>query len=66
MLRKSPEYLNIDEIRTLFKDRLNVQTGRTGIYHYVKKFNFPENTGWGRPRCWEKEKVLAWFDKQSK
>jgi predicted DNA-binding transcriptional regulator AlpA len=66
MPQKSSDFLDIDEVRTLFKERLNVIIKRTSVYHYIKNFEFPDNTGWGRPRRWEKEKVLAWFNKQSK
>lgn len=63
--KKDKEYLTIDDIKVLFKKNWGLKTfGRTAVYVYITKHGFPENTGRGRPRVWEKEKVLSWFAQQ--
>lgn len=62
-MTKTKEFLTVQDICVLFKEQLNVRMRPTGIYHYIKIYDFPANTGWGRPRVWEADKVKAWFVK---
>ena len=58
-IKKDSEYLYIDDIRALFKTKLGITIKRPSVY--IKCFDFPDNTKWGRPRRWDKAKVMAWF-----
>lgn len=56
-----PNPFYIDDILLLFKNNFNHTMGRTSLYYYINKHNFPKPSKWGYPRRWEKAKVLAWF-----
>lgn len=64
MPNKIPEFLSIDDICKLFKEKLNIKIQRSTVYFYIQNKGFPMNTGWGCPRHWETKKVLKWFDDQ--
>jgi hypothetical protein len=66
MTKRQTDFLTIGDIRDLFKKYLNITIGRASVYHYIRKYDFPDNTGWGRPRQWNKKSVLAWFKNQTK
>ena len=57
------KYLTINDIIKLFKTRWGLTLGRTAIYFYIHKKGFPQNTGRGNPRLWEKAKVDSFFTK---
>lgn len=61
--RKEANYFSVIDLQILFKKHLGINIQRSTVYHYVKNLGFPNNTGWGRPRRWEREKVMKWFAK---
>ena len=64
--KNSDDTLNLDDIRVLFNLHLGLSLKRTSIYHYIKNFGFPENTGWGKPRFWHRKEVEDWFGRHNK
>jgi hypothetical protein len=58
--------VTIDEIIKLFKQYLGVTLTKTNIFYYIRVKKFPKHTGWGKPRQWLRDPVLAWFKEQNK
>ena len=63
MSKKPAEYMTVDEILAMFAAKLDIHIQRPSLYHYIKRFGFPNNTQWGRPRKWDRAKVEKWFAK---
>lgn len=61
---RQPKTITLDDILPLFKKYLGFEVRRTGAYHYLRRPDFPSNTGWGRPRRWEERAVHGWFKTQ--
>lgn len=57
------ETLTLNEIQKLFKRYFGASILRSSIYYYISHKGFPPNLGFGKPRCWSKQKVMAWFNK---
>lgn len=62
---KSSEFIELDEIRKMVRDRLARRLNKTGIYFYIKEHAFPMPVGLARPRKWERQAVLDWVEKQA-
>lgn len=66
MPKKLSPYVGINEICAMFVSKFNMRIQRTAVYNYIRNYDFPANTGIGRPRQWERIKVEAWFKAQKK
>lgn len=65
MAKPKKTHFKVEDILQLFKEKLNITPGRSGIYFYIQKHGFPSSTGWGNPRQWEAAKVEKWFKERT-
>lgn len=58
---KTKEFITIDDILILLKQRLGLDVTKAAVYGYVARKGFPENIGLGSPRLWRKSDVEEWI-----